>query len=391
MGFWPSALAHHADPPRAAGEGAKAAADLDPVLAQQRAADSGLVDALRDAHRQQRVQLLAVGREALEAQYREGGAQRLVRARVTFPARGKPFLLHDPQPLVQRVDHVDGRGVVVGARAVGEPVVDHRLQVEVPRAALQPPEGAVADRERREAWWHVEALLRAGERGVDAGRVEVQRVAGQRGDAVHQEQPVMGVDGLGQAVERLGDAGRGLAVDDEERARGRVGRRLDQGVDRQRAAPLGFDLDHVGARARQRIGHPPAERAVDADDDALARRDQGVHHRLHPAAARRAQRERDLVGGLHRRAQQRGDVVLQRAEGGVEMPDRRMGQGLQDALGHRRRAGAEQQAGGDVLDGRHARDVTRTRYGTLTSGNHSSQCSRSTSVIQRRSSRVAAR
>ena len=178
LGLLARALAHHADPPRAPGQRAEAAADLDAVLAQQRAADGGLVDRLRHAHGQQRVQLLAVGGEALEAQDApERSAQRLVRARVTRPARVEPLFVDDPQPLVQRVDHVDGRGVVVGARAVGEPVVDHRLQVEVPGAPLQPPERAVADGERREPRRHVEALLRAGERGVDAGGVEVQRMA----------------------------------------------------------------------------------------------------------------------------------------------------------------------------------------------------------------------
>ena len=71
----------------------------------------------RRRHREQRVQLLAVGRQALAAEHAERVAQRVVRAAVALPRRRQPLLADgDPQRLAQRVDHVDRRGVVVGAR-----------------------------------------------------------------------------------------------------------------------------------------------------------------------------------------------------------------------------------------------------------------------------------
>ena len=62
-------------------------------------------------------------------------------AQVAREARFEPFLVHDAQRLVQRVDHRDRRGVVVDA--VGAPVLLEQAHVEVPalhlvRASAQP-------------------------------------------------------------------------------------------------------------------------------------------------------------------------------------------------------------------------------------------------------------
>ena len=94
-------------------------------------ADRGLVDVRRRRDRQQRVQLLAVGRQALAAEHRR--ARRAARGGrgggAPSVARQPLVADDDPQRLAQRVDHVDRRGVVVGARAlalrVGVPVAEH--------------------------------------------------------------------------------------------------------------------------------------------------------------------------------------------------------------------------------------------------------------------------
>ena len=94
---------------------------------------------------------------------------------------------------MQRVDHVDRRRVVVGARRragrVLAPVGEDRAEVEVPRAALLPPGeqpllSTLADRERRQAGRAVEAFLGAAEGDVDTCRVEPERLTGERRHAV---------------------------------------------------------------------------------------------------------------------------------------------------------------------------------------------------------------
>ena len=94
-----------------------------------------------------------------------------------------------------------------------------------------------------------------------------------------------------------------------------------------------------------------------AADHAVVRADQVVDHRLHPAAAGRADRERGAVLGAERRAQQLGDVLHDLAEGGVEVADRRLRQRVEHALGDGRRAGAEQEAFGHGGEGCHSRRV----------------------------------
>ena len=91
-----------------------------PWSLEQRAAHRRLVDAVGHAHRQQRVQLLAVGREPLEAELARARARSASWA-VAWRAQraSRPSSCTIAQRLAQRVDHVDRRGVVVGAAAAG--------------------------------------------------------------------------------------------------------------------------------------------------------------------------------------------------------------------------------------------------------------------------------
>lgn len=77
------------------------------------------------------------------------------------------------------------------------------------------------------------------------------------------------------------------------------------------------------------VGHPLPEEAVDAADDAVTRPHQVGDHRLHSAAAGRAQGDRDAVVRAEDGPQPRGDLVHEVAEGRVEVPDGGMREGLQ--------------------------------------------------------------
>jgi len=178
-------------------------------------------------------------------------------------------------------------------------------------------------------------------------------VAGERRHAVEQEERARLAAGVGQAVEGLGDARGGLRVDDEQR-RG-VARRDGRGerLAVQRAAPLGLHPDDVGPVARELVGHPLAEQAVHSAHDPVAGPHEVGDHRLHARATRAADRDRDAVLRLEDGAQPDGDLVHQRAEGGIEVPDGRLGERAQDALGHGGGSRAQQQALGQGGDGGH--------------------------------------
>ena len=240
---------------------------------------------------------------------------------------------------------------------------------------------ALAGREGGEAGRAVQALLRAGERGVDAGLVEAQRVPAERRHAVDEQQRVLVAAGVGEAVQRLRDTGRGLAVDDDHRVQA-AGRRRDEPLVVDRAAPLGLDLDDVRARAGQLVGHPHAEQAVNAADDAIAGVDEVRDERLHPGAARPGDRERRGVLRLEGLAQQVDRLAHDRRERGIHVADRRLRERFEHPCGDGTRAGAEQQAGGDVGCRAH---------GASMSGKLAARCWRRTSRIQRFSSGVAMR
>ena len=91
-----------------------------PCSLQQRAAHRGLVDAVgQRARASSGCSCSPSGARRSKPSMRERVAQRLVGRGVARPARLEALLVDDRQRLAQRVDHVDRRGVVVGAAAVG--------------------------------------------------------------------------------------------------------------------------------------------------------------------------------------------------------------------------------------------------------------------------------
>ncbi len=317
---------------------------------------------------------------------------------MALPLSRQPLVAdRDPQRLAQRVDHVDRRGVVVGARRPGPrvrvPVLEHEREVEVPRAAgplarLELGQRTLAGGERRQAGRAVQALLCAGERRVDAGLVDPQRVAAQRRDAVDQQQRVVLATPVRQALERLRDAGRGLAVDDDDRGRPAARGGLEQLLDSDRAAPVGLDLDDVGAGAAQLVGHAHAEQPVDAADDAVAGVDEVRDERLHPRAAGPGDRQGRDVLGLEGLAHEPDRLAHDRREGGIHVADRRLGQRGEHLGRDRARARAQQEPVGDFGQGRF---IDSCRHGASSSGKLVSMCRRMTSRIQRFSSVEAIR
>jgi hypothetical protein len=141
------AVPHQADAPNLAGEVAETGADLEPELAQQSAAHRGLVDPARHAHGVELRQASRRRDEERDAHRLEPRAQRRVVQGVPPPGILEPFLAQHEQRLVQRVERVDRRGVVVGPTHSLPPVAHHEVEVEEPtrhtRAArLQPRHGA---------------------------------------------------------------------------------------------------------------------------------------------------------------------------------------------------------------------------------------------------------
>ena len=238
-----------------------------PCSASSARADGGLVDALGRRTASSGCSCSPSGARRSQPSTPSARAQPLVRVGVALPARLEPLLVDDPQRLAQRVDHVDRRGVVVGARrrrraspssrarATGRsttsaPGVDARAELR---------DRALAGGERRQPRRAVQALLRPAERGVDAGLVEEQRLAAQRRHAVDEQQRVALAARVGRARRA---AGRRRST--SRRAR-RPSRRAPSraaamsALEVDRAAPLGLDAHDLGAGAR-RARRPSARR-----------------------------------------------------------------------------------------------------------------------------------
>ena len=98
------------------------------------------------------------------------------------------------------------------------PVLEQQPQVQVPASGLLGPvrnglEASRADGDGRHAGRRAKALLRRAVREIDVDVVEVDRRATQGGDGVDEEEGIVVVGQLGEAVERLEHTCGGLRVD----------------------------------------------------------------------------------------------------------------------------------------------------------------------------------
>src|SRR5262245_34135925 len=266
---------------------------------------------------------------------------------MAFPDGVEALLEHCSQAGVQRVDHHDGRRVVIATRRAADVGADEP-QVEVPRlrwmhAVAQPVHGALPERERREPGRDSQALLGAGVAGVDPPSVDIDWNPGQRRDGVDDEERV----GIGYGSERRDvvlDAGRRLGVHHRDQPGVRV---LALGVDQlmriEGTPPRLLDADDLGAATAGDVGHSLPEHAVHADDGGVTRLEKVDEARLHAgrsgAADGQCQRvlgEEDAPQSLHR-------LVEQREELGIEVPEDGTGEGRDGFRVRVRRAGAEEE------------------------------------------------
>src|SRR4029079_5136653 len=137
------AVAHEADAPPFAGEVAEAAADFDVEPVEQLAADLRIVDTLREPDRGELRKPALFGEQA-EPQLGERVLELGTDLRVTRPRGVESFVEHDTQSRMERVQHRDGRGVVIAPRAAD--VVGDEAEIEVPRLRRVHPTPNARDR-----------------------------------------------------------------------------------------------------------------------------------------------------------------------------------------------------------------------------------------------------
>ena len=129
-------------------------ADFDVVFVQQAGANLGFVDAVGYADGRERAGAVSRLGMKLESHRLDPGMESTAVLQMTFNPRFEPFLGDERQRLVDGINHVDWRGMVIDA--AGHPVIGEHLQVEVPaldlrRAALDDIQRLRIDRQRGEA------------------------------------------------------------------------------------------------------------------------------------------------------------------------------------------------------------------------------------------------
>src|SRR5262249_18012385 len=169
-------IAHGADAPDLALQGAERGADLDTEIVHEPTPDAELVDAVRhDDGRQEGQPMLArLLAEDREPQRSEAGTQRVAMQTMAREARGETFLVHSPERLAQPVHHRGRRRVVVEAGRA--PVVGELTQIEIVAAHLgtAPADdcfGPRVIRDRSQSRRAAQALLSPRGRDVDVPAV----------------------------------------------------------------------------------------------------------------------------------------------------------------------------------------------------------------------------
>ncbi len=129
---------------------------------------------------------------------------------------------------------------------------------------------------------------------------------------------------------------------------GVCGKRGGDLVDAHWLAPVVLHHDRRGAAAFDVLLHAPAEHAVLAHDDLVARGDEVDETRFHTRRARGGDGQGQFIAGLEGELQQRLDLVHQFHEQGVQVADRGTRQGAQHTRGHVGGTGSHQGAAGRV-------------------------------------------
>jgi hypothetical protein len=108
--------------------------------------------------------------------------------------------------------------------------------------------------------------------------------------------------------------------------------RVDEAFGRNDLSHRCLDPDRLAAGALHDRRHPLAEDALDRDDRAVARLEQVDQAGLHARAAGAGERERQRVRGAKQAPEHLLDLVEQRQERGIQVPDDRLAQGRDDRV-----------------------------------------------------------
>jgi hypothetical protein len=333
---------HGADPQRRRPDLVEPGADEDAVAVAHRRDDRAGVDAPGHFDRRHRVGGDRGVGEHVEPHGGHARPQRAGRHRVAAEAMVQSLLEDEPRGHAQGLGEVRGNGDRLEARAAVRDLAaaGHRHPLFLPaqevvgvrvRGALAPLHRlprARADRDHRHAQRRRQALLGARHVEVDAPLVGADVDAGDGRHGVEQE------EGAGRAGDRA-DLGRGirgarrrLVVHERDglgpQALGLAG----QAVEVEARAPLGRELDQVGAHAAHDLSHEHAEHPGPDDQHAVPRLDHRQRTRFQRGAAR-ARHDDHLARRLEHLAQsqcrrlQHGLV-----EGAVVLDGRRLVQRL---------------------------------------------------------------
>src|SRR5437588_1865817 len=326
-------VAHQADPPDAAAQGAERCGDLHTELVQQLRPDGFVLHPGRDARRGDHGEAVFGVAEQFEPHRRESGLERRPGAMVAPEPGVGAFLGHQPQGFPQRVGHARRQRVVI--QPLRAPVALQLAQVEVVgghggAASGDRPLHPVVVRNRRHAGRASQALLRAGGAEVDPPVVDAHRHAAQRHDGIDDQKRVMRAADPSDVLERLQHPGRGLAVDDRHDLGGFALEGVADGAGVDDAPPLGRHLSDARAVPSGEVDEEIPEPAAVGDEDAVAGFDQRGDRRFHAGASGPRDGEGPGVGSLKRFPAQGRDLLHDRGEGGVELAQHGSGEGAQD-------------------------------------------------------------
>ena len=340
---------HQADAPRVAGKFPETATKLDIPVPQQAAAHRRIVHALGHPDQRQRRQAA----RGIDNQFQPGLLQQPVQylcgRGVSLPSCGQRFLCNQAQRFVHRIERIDRRRVMIGARFFTAFVVFHQ-QANVAEPALHFGlarlyflEGGCGKRNGRQPGHAGQAFLAARIRDIDSPIVDAQRNAAERGDTVCNGQatvlPRHGGDSFGVRA----DTGARLGVDERD---GRhvivLLKQFRQCLGIDGGAPFELKRNDVGAGTLANVLHAAAKHAVDADHDLVTRFKHVDKARLHTDGAWRGQHERQGIARLKSAFQALSNLVHDRQESRIKVTDRRPGQRPENIVRHVRRAGTEQ-------------------------------------------------
>ncbi len=283
---------------------------------------------------------VALVAEDAEVERLQPPTRRVREVAVTLDNRPLPLFGHQAQRLLQPDEDADGR------RGRRRALLERglvRLQIEVElrevRALIRLP-GLLAHRHHGDAGRRAPGLLRRGNEDVDAPLVDHQIDRTRTRHAVDDEELARFADDLGDLLERVQHAGRGLVVGDENGLRAVLALLLRElladevGLDG--AAPRDIDAAGLDAVRLAHRGEALAERAVHEEEDAVAARER-VHDRGFHAPGPRDGEEEDVAFGVEEVLERPGQAGHESGELGPTVVDHRPCRCVEHGLGDKRR------------------------------------------------------